>query len=361
MKTSPEEDNGGSGDGSGMSRAAKKRAKKKNKNKSPSSNKVETSQEEGPKKRTLGEIMKPTVEESKMAGVGILKKSKYNNNNNNRNSSLQAAKTSRKNKHDPMLKVDDDDNCNDNDGDEGCDEVMEVNDIMISDDIQDLIKSGEMNLKDILLLEDHAKSNGNKKTAAKKNDEEESMTNESLFQQLTSKERARCALNFILAPADLTADDFYEEYWEKKALCIQVPQQHRRRFQGFLSLNSIKQLTDKHVLQYGRDLNVTKYHTVQPGQPKRRANLDPPPYQDSRTGETRFVEADSSFIWDHYENSKATIRLLCPHKQNDSVHALLSLLELEWGCMVGANAYLTPPGGAQGFGTYEIVPMWLIL
>ena len=44
------------------------------------------------------------------------------------------------------------------------------------------------------------------------------------------------------------------------------------------------------------------------------------------------------------------MRLLCPHKHNDEVHALLSNMEFEFGCMVGSNAYLTPDGAEnQGF------------
>ena len=37
------------------------------------------------------------------------------------------------------------------------------------------------------------------------------------------------------------------------------------------------------------------------------------------------------------------------HKYNDAVQSLLSTLELEFQCMVGANAYLTPPRSSQGF------------
>ena len=320
----------------GMSRAAKKRAKKKNKNKSSqqpttaADPEIEEKDLVAPKKRQLEEA--DSKKSEKKAG-GILKKSKYSvTPDNSKDTSME------------------DDAEGEGEGGE-----VELNDIALSEDIQELLKSDEVNLRDILLLDDN---NSKKKASTKsskhkddddKEDEMEDEEEENPFQELTSKERARCALNFLLAPSDLTAEDFYEEYWEKKALCVQAPK-HRKRFNGFLSLKSIRQLTEKHTLHYGRDLNVTRYHTVQSGQPKRRANIDPPPFEDSKTGETRYVEADSSFVWEQYDEKKATIRLLCPHKHNDNIHSLLSLFELEWGCMVGANAYLTPPGGSQGFG-----------
>jgi lysine-specific demethylase/histidyl-hydroxylase NO66 len=57
---------------------------------------------------------------------------------------------------------------------------------------------------------------------------------------------------------------------------------------------------------------------------------------------------DKTELWSDYEKG-CTIRLLRPHKHEDHIHALLSTLELELQCMVGANAYLTPPNSSQGF------------
>jgi lysine-specific demethylase/histidyl-hydroxylase NO66 len=48
-------------------------------------------------------------------------------------------------------------------------------------------------------------------------------------------------------------------------------------------------------------------------------------------------------------DSGCTLRLLCPHKHNNALRALLSKLEWEWGCMVGANVYLTQATASQGF------------
>ena len=340
--------------GGGMSRAAKKRARKKNKNKSSQQQPTAADADEDTivdkkekkKKRQLMEDAAAHTSNNKKkeskAG-GILKKSKYSaapTEHKNGSHGHQSNNTQTK-KKDPVAEED-----TEEDGDGG---AVDLDGIVLGDDIQELLKSGEINLKDILLLENKNSKKKAPPKAEEENDDEMEGEDENPFQELSAKERARCALNFLLAPADLTAEDFYEEYWEKKALCVQAPK-HRKRFDGFLSLRSIRRLTEKQTLLYGRDLNVTRYHAVKPGQPKRRANIDPPPFEDSQTGQLRHVEAESSFVWEQYDEKKATIRLLCPHKHNDSIHSLLSLFELEWGCMVGANAYLTPSGGSQGFG-----------
>ena len=178
---------------------------------------------------------------------------------------------------------------------------------------------------------------------------------------MTAKERARTALAFLLHPADVSVEDFHDNYWEKKPLLVQSSSSgHRHRLDGLLSLESIRQMLHNHPMAYGRDLNVTKY-TMDPstGQ-QRRLTLDRVPDSegdddgdqsigdDNEEKKMEFIEARPGEVWKNFREG-CTIRLLCPHQYADSVQALLSLLELEWGCMVGANAYLTPPDASQGF------------
>jgi len=87
---------------------------------------------------------------------------------------------------------------------------------------------------------------------------------------------------------------------------------------------------------------VTRYEEGPDGV-KRRITLDPQPDD----GED-FCLVDAKDAWENYQ-SGCSLRLLCPHKHNDVLHSLLSTLEWEWGSMVGANVYLTPPGASQGF------------
>jgi lysine-specific demethylase/histidyl-hydroxylase NO66 len=160
-----------------------------------------------------------------------------------------------------------------------------------------------------------------------------------LLQEITAKQRARCLFQSILGQS-VNSQEFYSKYWEREPLLIQS--NSRARFNGFLSLESIKELTKTHKMIYGRDLNVTRYEAGADGV-KRRIILD-------QLKEGDFVVvADPNDLWSNFHDNGCTIRLLCPQLYSDSIHAILSTLELEWGCMVGANAYLTPPRACQGF------------
>mmetsp|Transcript_13180 Transcript_13180/g.19388 ORF Transcript_13180/g.19388 Transcript_13180/m.19388 type:complete len:640 (+) Transcript_13180:175-2094(+) len=176
------------------------------------------------------------------------------------------------------------------------------------------------------------------KTMAKIGSEEIDLSD--LLQEISSKERARCLLQSILG-SSVTIKQFYEKYWEREPLLVNQ-QSDPNRLNGFLSLEGIRKLTKSQCMAYGKDLNVTRYEQDHEGV-KRRHTLD----QTGKGGDD-FVIADHKDLWSNYDNG-CTIRLLCPHQHSEDVHALLSTLELEWGCMVGANAYLTPPGAFQGF------------
>jgi lysine-specific demethylase/histidyl-hydroxylase NO66 len=194
--------------------------------------------------------------------------------------------------------------------------------------------------------------------------------------EMTTEQRANCLLNFLLWPAGITADEFYATYWEKKPLLVQHRTgssfDHRRRLSGLMSLSEIQAATrrrgnessdsynddDDSLLYYGRDLNVTKYEREVGTSLYKRRTLDPIPTDfssgsaraDAADYRTRYVRVDPDELWDRwYGDMGCTVRLLCPHKHFRPVHSLLSLLEHEFGNMVGANAYLTPPCGAQGF------------
>jgi lysine-specific demethylase/histidyl-hydroxylase NO66 len=205
----------------------------------------------------------------------------------------------------------------------------------------------------------------------------------------TTEQRARGVLDFLLRPAGISADEFYAGYWEKRPLLVQFRgspppskmasdphsdphrDDHRRRLSGLMSLSGIQAATRQQqgqqqgqrlpgddesggsVLCYGRDLNVTKYERDAGTGLHRRRTLDPaaPPEPDGAAPDTkRYAPVDPDELWGRfYGGMGCTVRLLCPHRHFGPVHSLLSLLEHEFGCMVGANAYLTPPGSSQGF------------
>ena len=167
---------------------------------------------------------------------------------------------------------------------------------------------------------------------------------------MTTTQRATCLFQNMLAP--ITSEEFYKDYFEKKPLVIKSTLENKTRYSNLLSLEIIKALTQKHTMHYGRDLNVTKYKKGEDGI-KRRVTLDKLSedggnHADGDDDDERGAVVERSELWSNYEKG-CTIRLLCPHKHNDAVQSLLSLLEHEFHCMVGANAYLTPPRSSQGF------------
>jgi len=178
---------------------------------------------------------------------------------------------------------------------------------------------------------------------------------------VTASQRAKCVLEFLLQqPSSMipSVKEFYQSYWEKQPLLVQANSQdrteeYRHRFDGLLSLESVQTMIANHPTYYGRDLNVTRYETDPKSGLKRRFTYDllkqnKNPSSEDTDPEEHFVRVNPDELWERYADG-CTVRLLCPHKHANNVHSLLSLLELEWGCMVGANAYLTPPSASQGF------------
>jgi bifunctional lysine-specific demethylase and histidyl-hydroxylase NO66 len=211
----------------------------------------------------------------------------------------------------------------------------------------------------------------------------------------TARERARLTLAFLLAPAGISVEEFYQDYWEKKPLHVKCctstdtggssnasnidnNSSNSSRLDGLLSLSSIRKTLREHSPLYlGKDLNVTRYQEMEDGVKRRQtldASMSTSSKKDTTTAQTKANQskkqgnndkngiddddvcqqqlvADPELVWQHYEQHGCSIRLLCPHDEHfsNTIHTLLSLLELEFGCMVGANAYLTPPLASQGF------------
>ncbi|RLN86358.1 hypothetical protein BBJ28_00004568 [Nothophytophthora sp. Chile5] len=142
---------------------------------------------------------------------------------------------------------------------------------------------------------------------------------------LHSATKARLLFAWLIHP--VTPEDFYENYWEKRPLAIKrhLPSY----YDGWFSKDEIDRILKTHSLEYGADLDLTKYVD------NTRYTLNPP------------SAATAKEVWKNFEDG-CSVRVLCPQKFSDEVWKLLAVLEGEWGCMAGANTYLTPKG-TQGF------------
>ncbi|CEG36622.1 bifunctional lysine-specific demethylase and histidyl-hydroxylase no66 [Plasmopara halstedii] len=140
-----------------------------------------------------------------------------------------------------------------------------------------------------------------------------------------SATKARMLLTWLLYP--VTPEEFYENYWEQRPLAIK--RNYSSYYDGWFSKHDIDRILKTHTLEYVADLDLTKYlddtrHTLNPS-----------------------GTATANQVWQHFDEG-CSVRLLCPQKYSDNVWKLLATLEDEWGCMAGANTYLTPKN-TQGF------------
>ncbi|KAL6771986.1 hypothetical protein ACKKBG_A28535 [Auxenochlorella protothecoides x Auxenochlorella symbiontica] len=93
--------------------------------------------------------------------------------------------------------------------------------------------------------------------------------------------------------------------------------------------------------QYSYNVDVVRYD----GSKRMSYNMnDPGP----RPGSAPGTPAKLGRVWKRFEKEGCSVRILHPQQHCDKLWALMSRLETAFGCCVGCNAYLTPPG-SQGF------------
>nr|CAI5868731.1 unnamed protein product [Callosobruchus analis] len=108
---------------------------------------------------------------------------------------------------------------------------------------------------------------------------------------------------------------FFEKYWESQVLHIQ--RHNENYYQDILTTERLDDIFREFPLQYTKNVH---------------------------NEEGRVVPAA---LYDYYLNG-CSIRVLNPHTYDQRVYAVLAALQEYFGCMAGANVYLTPPG-CQGF------------
>uniref|UniRef100_A0A1A9X4M9 Bifunctional lysine-specific demethylase and histidyl-hydroxylase n=1 Tax=Glossina brevipalpis TaxID=37001 RepID=A0A1A9X4M9_9MUSC len=122
-------------------------------------------------------------------------------------------------------------------------------------------------------------------------------------------------------------EDFFAKYWESKS-CF-VKRQQNNYFSHLISFEAIDQMLLQNHLEFTKNVDVTHYEN------DKRDTLNP----DGR--------ALPPNVWDHYSQG-CSIRLLNPQTYLPNLYTLNTALQEYFHCLVGANAYLTPPN-SQGF------------
>lgn len=171
-------------------------------------------------------------------------------------------------------------------------------------------------------------------TTDEKSAEEEQYVNEeetldTLLKELAevnnSRERASRLFQWLINP--IPAKAFFRETWEKKPIIVQ--RKNPTYYNGLFSTAEFDRILRQENVQYGVNLDVTSYTDG------KRETHNPP------------GRAWPFTVWDFYE-SGCSLRMLNPQAFSSTVWNVLSILQEQFGSMVGANIYLTPPG-TQGF------------
>lgn len=126
----------------------------------------------------------------------------------------------------------------------------------------------------------------------------------------------------------LSTERFHEQFWEKRPFLIRRPR-NRNLYEGWFEKEDIETLFEKESLNYGVNVDVTKYTDGA------RANF------------STESAAKASQVWKKFAKGWS-VRILHPQRWSNSVFLLLSAFERYWGCQAGCNAYLTP-AKSQGF------------
>lgn len=127
----------------------------------------------------------------------------------------------------------------------------------------------------------------------------------------------------------MTADEFFDKYWEQAPLLIQR-RQDKDYYAGLISKDDLTRgLLEKFDIQFTRNLDITSY------QDGKRKTHNPAGRADPETVQQFFKEGCS-------------VRMLNPATYCDGVWAVLEGLQEYFGYGMGANVYLTP-ASTQGF------------
>ncbi|XP_053951676.1 bifunctional lysine-specific demethylase and histidyl-hydroxylase NO66 [Anastrepha ludens] len=131
--------------------------------------------------------------------------------------------------------------------------------------------------------------------------------------------------SWLLSP--LTAKEFFAKYWESGA-CL-IKRKGSNYYSHLISFESIDQMLLKNHVEFTKNIDITSYENGE------RKTLNP------------VGRAMPPVVWDHYGQG-CSVRLLNPHTFLRELFRLNTTLQEYFHCLVGANAYLTPPN-SQGF------------
>eukprot|EP00057_Strongylocentrotus_purpuratus_P030723 XP_782527.3 PREDICTED: bifunctional lysine-specific demethylase and histidyl-hydroxylase NO66 isoform X1 [Strongylocentrotus purpuratus] len=140
-----------------------------------------------------------------------------------------------------------------------------------------------------------------------------------------SHQHGKDVFSWLISP--FKVEDYFKNIFERKPLFLK---RHKPGyFTDIFSSKELSNILKENDVQFTRNIDVTTYTDG------KRETHNP-------TG-----RAQPQVVWDYYNNG-CSVRVLNPQTYSTRVWQLLAALQEFFGCFVGANIYLTPPG-TQGF------------
>ncbi|KAG2434336.1 hypothetical protein HYH02_012356 [Chlamydomonas schloesseri] len=172
-------------------------------------------------------------------------------------------------------------------------------------------------------------------------------------------------LQFLVAPTDLS--EFLKSKWEKAPLHIPADEARKEFFAGLFDFKALCRIADQ--MEAGAMILMDQ----DPGEKGDALGLDDDVndemireigplvfgrdvvavrYIDGKRDEIRASFATSESLTALHDDAHATLQLHQPQRFVNACWRLLAALEAQLGCLVGCNAYVTPPGG-QGLAPHH--------
>ncbi|KAF8073009.1 RIOX2 [Scenedesmus sp. PABB004] len=151
-------------------------------------------------------------------------------------------------------------------------------------------------------------------------------------------------IGFLVAPE--SPETFLSKYWEQQPAVFRATPERAALFQGLCSLPALlawlrAREAKAGPLEFGVDVNAARYRDG---------------VRETPNGDV----ADAATLQRLHNERGCTLQLHQPQRFFDPCWRLLAALERALGCLVGANAYLTP-GGSQGLAPHhDDVELWVV-
>ena len=161
---------------------------------------------------------------------------------------------------------------------------------------------------------------------------------------MESEQNGKKLFEWLVHP--VSANNFYDTYWEKKPLYIKRDSS-RTYYDGWFSSNDLLKMVHAGKFKYGVDIDITMYKNGQRFTPSNGKTM---------VGKVATVEKIKQMM----KQEDCSVRVLSPQRYSDKIWRLFAGLETFWNYGAGCNIYYTP-AGTQGFAPhYDDIEAFII-